>query len=532
MPRRGRRARRDAATRRVVVATLAVLGCGGDTKPVEEKTAPAKTEVRTKAHADAFERLLPLAVDTLVLADPMGAAQIGKGSARMPPLGGGERVRLRESVDATWREAAEIDADTLGLERSVILRALRFGLLRVRDDLERRTLARTDPGLAIDAASRLVRELDVRAGRPLARDAEVALEHASAMLREGVQDLGATSPEALQGARDDLAALRTRVGDASPALSTAMTAVDARLTAVAAALGSAKTAAADERVARAREPGDVRKLAARLGASTLRRRLEVEESETQPAKDLFAELVATTRSLSAMRGDAPTKPGEARPVTAERCTSAWAKVQAYAREQPALQGAALECDAFVTAHAGETLDDAALVLAIVHDGVVEPTRRARRRAEIPALAIVGGRIAPASHVHAQTLAVVTGMADPDARALALDRALDATCLAATALFVHGELGGDTALAAALGDGCEQHATDAWIARALARPRASLDGLGLVLLGRGPADAVALERWWWLPIGLVIPTARPEPPRAPPTDAKVVVEPIVPGEPPR
>lgn len=518
--------------RTVVVATIAVLGCGEETPPVLHREAPAKTEVRTKVHADAYDRLLPLAVGTFALADPMAAAQVGKGSARMPPLAGGERVRLRESVDATWREATDIDAATLGIEQAAVLRVVRFGLLRVRDDLERRTIGRTDPALAIDAALRLVRELDVRPGRKPTPDVGEALDHAAAMLREGSLDLGATSPEALQGARDDLVVLRTRVGDSSPALAREIAAVDARLTAIAATLGAAKEAKPDERVGRAREPTDVRRLPARLGAPALRRRLEVEESESRTIEAMFADATATIRALSAMRGDATAKRGAPLPVTAERCASAWTKVEAHARNEPALRGAALDCVAFVGAHADASLDDAALLLAIVHHGVVEPSRRTRRRDELPALAMVGGRIAPASHVHAQTLAIVTGMADPDARALALDRALDSACLAATALFVHGELGDDASLSAKLGRGCETETAERWIARALARPRASLDGLGLGLLGHGPADAVALERFWWLPIGLVIPTARPEPPRAPPSDAKVVVEPLVPGEPPR
>jgi hypothetical protein len=134
-------------------------------------------------------------------------------------------------------------------------------------------------------------------------------------------------------------------------------------------------------------------------------------------------------------------------------------------------------------------------------------------------------------VHAQTLAVVTGLADPGARALALRDAADALCRTATALAVHAALyegaepTGPSGLAAALGPACDHRPVDAWIADALARPRASLDALGLTLLGLGPADVVALERYWWLPIGLVVPTARPQAPTKAEPTTKALVEPL-------
>jgi hypothetical protein len=309
----------------------------------------------------------------------------------------------------------------------------------------------------------------------------------------------------------------------STALTTAIAEADARLAAIAAALPQAKAATHEDRVARAVEPADVRKLPGRLGDTALRRRLEVEESETRTTKALFAEVLATAKSLMAMRAGADVPRTGRAVVTPERCASVWAKVNDYAAKQPALRAAKIDCAAFVSRVKGLEIGDTPLLDAIVHAGVVEPTRRARRRAELPVLALVGGQVAPASHMHAQTLAVAAGLGDPGARALALQSAGESLCRAATALAVHGELFDDATLATVLGPACDHRPIDTWIADAIARPRTSLDGLGLTLVGLGPADAVALERYWWLPIGLVVPTARPTPPTKAEPTTKAVVE---------
>ncbi len=96
-------------------------------------------------------------------------------------------------------------------------------------------------------------------------------------------------------------------------------------------------------------------------------------------------------------------------------------------------------------------------------------------------------------------------------ALALSR--QTLCLAATAVWIHGELGDDAGLVARLSaSGCED--LDALIAAAEARPRRALTGLGLTLIGAGPADAAALDRFYWAPMGLVRDLAIPPPPPAP------------------
>ncbi|HWB74444.1 MAG TPA: hypothetical protein VG755_05805, partial [Nannocystaceae bacterium] len=162
-------------------------------------------------------------------------------------------------------------------------------------------------------------------------------------------------------------------------------------------------------------------------------------------------------------------------------------------------------------------DDVDLAIALVHLGVVEPTELAQRRRTDPVLARIGGAIAPASHRHALTIAALSGLGRTDARARALASATHDLCLAITALWVHGELGDDAKLGERLGPACASRNVDAWIADALARPQRALAGLGLSLLALGPADAVALEQFWWVPIGLVIPLARPSAPVETPVD---------------
>jgi hypothetical protein len=74
--------------------------------------------------------------------------------------------------------------------------------------------------------------------------------------------------------------------------------------------------------------------------------------------------------------------------------------------------------------------------------------------------------------------------------------------------VHGELGDRAKLEAWLREDCPARAPTAWIDDALARPRVALAGVGLVLAGPGPAGMAMLDRYPWLPLGLVPVVATP------------------------
>ena len=139
-------------------------------------------------------------------------------------------------------------------------------------------------------------------------------------------------------------------------------------------------------------------------------------------------------------------------------------------------------------------------MALIERGVVEATERARRDKELPAIALVVGRMAPVSHRGALAIATAAAIKDDAALALVLDRALERLCLAATALWVHAELGTHEELGPRLQERCPTKKASAWTELALARPRPALLGLGLTNLGTGPAHVVALEMYWCGPAG--------------------------------
>jgi hypothetical protein len=249
----------------------------------------------------------------------------------------------------------------------------------------------------------------------------------------------------------------------------------------------------------------------RLPASELRRRLEVAEDRDEAPRDLFTALGPTLARLHAMAQARTDKrdTSEPGPVDAARCETVWAKLRDHVATQPALASASLDCNAAVRRLADRTLRDAELTVALVDLGVVDPIRAARRNEEPPLVALVAGRIAPASQRHAFRLAVIAGLQDDAALLVALDEARAAACLAATALWIHGELGTDAELGPRLAELCPERPVADWIAAAEARPMQALHGLALDRLGQGPAEVVPLDRYWWAPIGFVSLLAQPE-----------------------
>src|SRR5690606_3059395 len=127
------------------------------------------------------------------------------------------------------------------------------------------------------------------------------------------------------------------------------------------------------------------------------------------------------------------------------------------------------------------------------------------------VALVRGRAAPLAQALVLQIAIASGSGRPAVERHALREAHGLACLAAAAVWIHGGRGdahgSDDAPTARLpahgrGDGT------ALVDAAQARARAALQGLGFVLLGDGPADAAALDRYWWAPMGLVRDLALP------------------------
>ncbi|MBX7081515.1 MAG: hypothetical protein K1X88_20105 [Nannocystaceae bacterium] len=519
---------------RGLALALLLAACESSPTPPASTPAPARgvdPQVRAQAHREAWTRLQPLAETALSLGDPLGAAMLDGGLPAALPYGGSTLMAARKAQEAAWREAKDLDATVLDDEPRALLRATRFALARLRDGLERRPPTRTDPSVAVEATAQglaLVRaRLQHAPGDTAAIDA--ALAALAQSLEQGLADLGACSAATLAAAQQDLATLAAELATlpapapkGAAALSAAIAAARARLGEVAAALPSAKAIAWGEPARAAADPAAVARLPDRLGSAELRRRLDVEESFTTEAKAAFAQLQTPLQQFTAMLKRRPDEAGTPSAVDTARCEAAWQRLAPLLAGQAALAGAAIDGAAFVR-DAGP-LDDAGLMLRVVELGVVEPVERARRSGTARVLALVRGRIAPASHRHALAIAVLAGVRDEAARARAVAAARDDVGLAAAALWIHGGLGDDAAMATALGEHCSG---GTWTEAALARPRAALGGLGLWLLALGPADAVALERLWWLPLGLVIDTARP--PREPDAVVDTKVETLTPGQ---
>ena len=327
---------------------------------------------------------------------------------------------------------------------------------------------------------------------------------------------------------------RVRALDPSPPVAAAFDRLDAAFDAVdrpwaaaSKALADAEQGAWSRPLPPAPRPDALVRLPARLGAGTLRRRLDVEEAIGTPVRTLFAEVTDTLGRLGSMAATKPRAASGARATTIAGCTAAWAPIATWARGQPAMHAAGLECAVAVRRLGSARRAPAELTLELLRLGVVEPTEDDRRAKELPALALLTGRLAPGGHRRSLSMAALAGLHDETALGVALAEAVDTLCLTATALWIHGELGPDDALETALAARCDGRAPRAWIAAAEARPRAALEGLALRQLGTGPAHVVALERFWWVPLGLVDALADPATIRPPEAPIEVHTEPLEP-----
>jgi hypothetical protein len=513
-----------------------------DAGPTEDGSAPEDPHL-ARAHDVALGRLRDAALPALIAADPITAHEIDRGPLRPPPASRGARSPLRELLSAAQRESKGIQARRLAAQPGMLLRAIQFGLDALDRDLRAMTPLRTDPTAYVRRAEGFVTAVcrDLAAGS--AEGADGALEALAVELREVGGLLGGASlPSARAGVVDarrlatavrrtpDCAAtpnetLRKAADDAADAAE----ALAVHLEAVVAALPDADPASWDDRLTPQTDAAGVRRLPEVWGAARLRSVLASEELLATDASTLLAESVAMVGRLHTMR-DAVAKARDTprEPVTLARCETAWATISGWVGSQPALAAARLDCASALRKLATPELDDADLDVALVDLGVVTPTRLARRKEVEPALAFATGAATPAAQRQALAISVLRGSGRAAAAYRATDEALDAACLAATALVVHGELAPADQLASRIGSGCDHRTAAQWTEDAVARPRAALAGLGLLQLGAGPADAVALHAFWWAPMGLVPMLARPPEPEteAPEgTNPGVKVEPL-------
>lgn len=502
-------------TPRILLAAHVALlaGCPREDvgRPVESEPSPAEKtqELREEAQAEALLRLAPKVAALAALEDPVTTA-IRDGSApRLPPLGSAAREPLRTALDDAEREAKGLTPRLLEPADRTIAIASLFAINRARDRYVRAAPWLDDPTWITREVGAVLDELETASrssgtcthcAASLA-DVGVALEAAADVVRS-------TSGPRASAAAEDARALAKRVR----ALPAPDEAVAAALEAFAAAMDGLETP-----------------LDARWEGKALQRVLEVEENVADKPVDAFKSLGAVVATLASMSAKHPAgAPGTAARVSQERCETAWADIERRIGAQEALDAGEFDCTRFVSGAGNAEFDDVGLQIALVDVALVRPQRRASQRALPPVLSSIGGRIARGAQAHTLRTAILLG--DPalaPAAGRALEAELDAACLAAAALWIHGGLGEDTALAERLDTYCPEK-TPSYVARAEARPRQALEGLALSRISAGPAGVVPLDKLWWLPLGLLERVAAPPTAEVTPAPVRAVVEPLHPG----
>lgn len=508
---------------------------------------------RTRAHEQALARFLEASTKALRLADPLAAHRLDASVVLgPPPLSRSARAPLREAVDAALQEGEGIDRKLLSAEQAMLYEAVWRGLLAVQYDLDRVPALRRDPTLFAWRSRPLVDHVVARVvtGRPCDGCA-AGLTALGSELRAAAGQLGATSPASLAAAEQDLAALRVELTElaaregtdaaiaaGAKAAADGVDAVQQRLTAIAAALAEAPQVQWQTPVPGATKPEAVKRLPDRIGDETLARRLTQEEQLRLTPEQVAGEITLMLLRLKTMAEAHAKTHGPAGPPlaatmpSAARCTAAWTPLSTWAAGNDAIaapvKSAAFDCATRVHELGSAPLTDVELSLAVFELGILEPTRWARRAAVDRSLGLVHGDMAPAGQRLALTTSGLFGAGQP-ATTLAIAQADRALCVALAGVLEHGGLLSEDGRAERLKRDCPEHDADALVAEALARPRQAIAPAGLVLIGKGPAQAVALSRFWWAPLGLVMPLA--DPARSAPPDPATLPEPeLIPLDP--
>lgn len=513
---------------------LLLLGlCGGC--PSDSATTPAvddssstpasasdSDDFRRKAHADALGRLRTAALPALRRLDPVAAAAVEGAPLRPPRFGATARSELRPELERATTEAEGIDPRLLAPTDRVVLRTLQTGLSRGFLRLGRPPW-RDDPGAVLYALAPYLQELSVRLAAGECEHDGCGIEQLAPALRAGFGGIGSASPATVSAAREDLAALSVQlegwahgraaqhpVVRARPDLRATLDELDAELERAAAALATA-TELPWSTVAPRADAAEWKRRPARWTAARLTQWLTDEEAYGHPPRALLDGALAAAARMSAMVERESAQPDDsaaiARPFDAAACAEAFAPFEAWVKAQAGHLRAELDCAALLRELPESTPDDPALVLRMVDRGIIRPSREALVAATGTDVALVRGQAAPAAQRTTLRVAITAATRYRGAELRAVEHARHDACLAAVAVWIHGQLGTDDELRALLAaPGCGD--ADELVAAAEARPRTALLGLGLVLLGLGPADAAALDRYWWAPLGVVRDLAMP------------------------
>lgn len=527
---------------------LGLVGCSDEpasppaSLPVEPvpAAAPSPTFV-PDAHVAALETLRRDALPALRRLDPVAAAEVEGTPLRPPAFGLRERASLRDEIASAQREAQGIRAVMLSPEQGMVLRTVAQGLARGQARV-RLAPWRDDPSALLDALEPYLRALPrfIAAGRC---DDGCGLAELGPALRAGLGEVGAASPATLAATREDLAALRESLPRwteglpsehalmlARPQLEATLVELEGALERAAATVAAAPEQPWEQPVA-ATEPAAWQRRPLHWTATKLRGVMDDEEALGIEPKRMFERAELTVMRLRAMIDRDAARPIEVpalpRPFDIAACDAAWAPLRSWAEVKAAQLAPSLDCASALRDLPPGEPSDAEIVLHLVDVGFVEPSRRAQVAATGVDVALVRGRGAPLAQRLTLQIAITAGSSQRAAELHALRQAHAHACLAATAVWIHGELGDLEGLHPRLDPhGCGD--LEAHVATARARPRAALHGLGFTLLGRGPADAVALDRYWWAPMGLVRDLALPPPP-SPDNGPGVHIEELTPGD---
>jgi len=500
------------------------------------------------AHRKAFaDVVLPLTREALDLVDPLADVELG-GPLRPPALGLAALERARATVDAAWTEASGVELARLEPADRRVLLALRFALSRARDRLGQRDPATSDPLWPLAELRQMLTAVAdaAAAGTCDARGCLDALDEAASVVAALIDRLGGASALALDRAEAralelerDVRALAPRLPEparpAATALADALVRHRSALAAAEAALPPAPERTWAEPVPSVRLDGRTLRLPERLGMDALRRMLEVEHDVEAHPMDLVETLGAAINRLTEMIAARPADTAPPRPLTAAACAEQLGRLRDALAAQPDLgvTEVADPCPTLLASAGPEPRTGAAWRAAIVHEAVTRPRLAAARAAVQPALARVRGGAADRVAATLVAVGIFEAAGWRDAARLVLERARDEACLAAAGLWVHAQLPQESTLREALTASCPARTPEAWIVEAEADPRGALMGLGYRVLQEPPDKAFALERLWWLPLGLIDELGRPldAATDAPaPARAQVKVEEIEPGTP--
>ena len=515
--------------------------------PVEDGTTPfdERDGFVRDAHVKALSSLRTVALPALRLIDPVAAAQAEDEPLRPPSFGPSLRVPLRKPLGEAQREAAGIDHSWLPPEDGVVLRTLQTGLTQGFQQVTR-PMWRDDPSAVLYRLEPYVDAL-TRAAAAGQCDEGCGIDALASTIEAGFNEVGSGTVPTVQTARRELKGLGERLagltrgpeGDRPPThplvkaqaeLTATLARIDGELAKAEAALPAAPQVEWSSVLPRT-EASAWQRRPEQWGKDRLREWLTIYEAFGHAPNELFERALQTAARLSAMKARDAVAPDEsaaiARPFDAAACEQAFAPIQEWTTAQPTHLKVELDCEAIVRELGPDPGSDAEVLLAIIDRAIIDPTRLAQVKGTGVDVALVRGRAAAPAQRSTLQVAVTAATQHRAAELLSLSRTHEGICRAATALWVHAELGSTEQLAEKLAPhGCGDVAT--LVDAAKAHPLAALEGLGMMLLGLGPADAAALDRYWWAPMGLVRDLAIPPAPslEVPPS---MKVEELKPGE---